>query len=150
MHKKDLIVGLLAVGVFAGALAVVPNRADAHPDGRWGRYEDSRRPDNRSNWGERRDRAELRRDLAELERDRADLRRLYQRGASRAAIERKKAEIRRDLREVREGQRKVSENYSERGRDRYDNYRRDDNRRDRWRNERPWWGWGNGGWNRYR
>lgn len=151
MNKKNLVVGLLAVGMLAGALAAVPERADAHPSGRWAGYEDYRRPDNHGAWIElRRDKAELQRDVAELERDRADLRRLYQRGASRAAIERKKAEIRRDLREIRDGRREVSESYSGLRRDRYDNDRWYDNRQG-WRGSDPGWrGWGNGRWGRSR
>lgn len=150
MDKKPIF-GLLAVGVLTAVLVVVPNRADAHPSGAWGSYEDYRRPESRSDWNKlRRDRAALRRDQAELERDRTDLRRLYERGASRAAIERKKAEIRRDLREIREGRREVWESYSALRRDRYDNDRRYDNRRDWRRDDRGGWGWGNGWWGRYR
>jgi len=131
MNTKTLIVGLIAAGVLAGA-SVAPISAEAY---HYGQYESYRRDGGR--WNEvRRDRQELWRDQAELARDREDLRRLYARGASRSAIERKKAEIRHDIREVRESQAEVQENY-------YD--RRYDNRYDR---RQSWWGWGNGWWNR--
>jgi hypothetical protein len=144
MYKKALIVGLMTAGVLAGA-AVMPNFAEADY---YGRPENYRR-DNGSWYEARRDRQELWRDQAELERDREDLRRLYQRGASRAAIERKRAEIRNDLGEIRQSQEEVREGYSDLRRDRY-GY---DNRYDRGRgqsNDQGWWGWGNGWWNRNR
>ena len=135
MNKKTLIVGLLTAGVLSGA-AVVPDSAQAdYRD----RYQDYRRDDNR--WRElHRDRRELWRDRAELERDRDDLRRLYQRGASRAAIERKKAEIRDDFREVRESHQEVREGYYDGGRNRRYGY---DNHDNSW-SRNGWWGW----WNR--
>ena len=135
MNKKTLIVGLLAAGLLSGAAAIVPNSAQAdHRD----RYDNYRSYDNR--WGELRgERQELWRDRAELQRDREDLRRLYQRGASRAAIDRKKAEIRDDLREIRESQNVLRDGYDDSNRDRRYGY-------DSWRN--GWWGWGNGWWNR--
>ena len=127
MDKKGLIFALLTAGVLAGTTAV-PSFAEANHYGRYNNYgRDSGR------WSEvRRDRRELSRDQAELARDREDLRRLHQRGASRAAIERKREEIRDDLREVRESANDL------RG---YGYDRRDD---------RGWWGWGNGWWNRNR
>jgi hypothetical protein len=136
MNKKALIVGLLTAGLLSGA-AVVPNAA--HAD-RYDRYDNYRRDDaRRREW--RQDRRELWRDQAELQRDREDLRRLYQRGASRGAIERKKAEIRDDLREVRDSREEVGNGYGyyDYGRDRrygYDN--------DSWWSRNGWWGW----WNR--
>jgi hypothetical protein len=133
MNKKALILGLLTAGVLAGA-TVAPSFAEAN---HYGRYDNYRRDNGR--WSEvRRDRRELWRDQAELARDREDLRRLYQRGASRAAIVRKKEEIRDDLREVRESSTDL------RGDRRY-GY---DSGYDR--GDRGWWGWGNGWWNRNR
>jgi hypothetical protein len=132
MSKKTLVFGLIAASVLSSAVVALPSSAEAN---RYGRYEDYRRGDRRSDWSElRRDRAELRRDQAELQRDRADLRRLYRNGASRAEIDRKKAEIRNDVREIRKDQREIREGYADIRRDRYDY--------DRYYNS-PWWGWGN-------
>lgn len=136
MKKKPIIVGLLATALISGA-AFMPSTAQAdHRD----RYQNYRRDDGR--WREwRQDRREVWRDQAELQRDREDLRRLYQRGASRAAIERKKAEIRDDLREIRESREEVRENYYDWNRDRRYGY-------DNWWSRNGWWGWGNGWWGR--
>jgi hypothetical protein len=114
------------------ATGATPVSAQAYP---YGRYDNYRRD---SRWEDmRRDRQELSRDQAELARDREDLRRLYARGASPSAIERKRAEVRGDLREVRESQEEVRENYYDLGRYWYDR-------------GQGWWGWSNGWWNRYR
>jgi chromosome segregation ATPase len=132
MNKKTLIVGLLTAGILSGA-AIIPNSAQAHDRDRYDNYRSYN-----SRWGElRRDRQELWRDRAELQRDREDLRRLYDRGASRAAIDRKKAEIRDDLREVRESQQELREGYYDYGRDRRYGY-------DNGWSRNGWWGW----WNR--
>ena len=136
MSKKTLVLGLIAASVLSSVVVALPSSAEANHYGRSGRYENYRRGDRRSDWGElRRDRAELRRDQAELQRDRSDLRRLYRNGASRAEIDRKKAEIRNDVREIRKDQREIREGYADIRRDRYDY--------DRYYNS-PWWGWGNG------
>ena len=128
MNKKGLTLALLTAGVLAGS-TVVPSFAEANHYGR-----DSNYSRDYGRWSEvRRDRRELWRDQAELARDREDLRRLYQRGASRAAIERKREEIRDDLREIRESSNEL------RGDRRYGYDRRYD---------RGWWG--HGWWNRNR
>ena len=139
MTTKTLSVGIIGAAIVSAGLIASPYPAAAENYRRPGWYGSSR-SEIRSDWAEvRRDRQELSRDQAELARDRAALRRLYERGAGRGSIERKKEEIREDLREVRRSQNELRESYGD-FRDNYaysDRYRYDGGR---------WpWGWGSGG-----
>jgi hypothetical protein len=139
MTKKALIIGILGSALVSGGLLASPDPAAADYYRRPGWYGSSR-SEIRSDWAEvRRDRQELSRDQAELARDRAALRRLYERGAGRGAIERKKEEIREDLREVRRSQNELRDSYGDLRRDNYayrDRYRYESGR---------WpWSWGSG------
>jgi hypothetical protein len=152
MNKKTAITFLTAgifslIALFDAGLAWAEQR---------GRHDQSRRESARREIDQNRreiqkDRADLYKDVREYNRDREALQRAYRRGASRSEIERLRNEARQSGREVAESRQELRGDYSElrRDLDRYGYSNRgwgnDRGRSDR--DNRGWWGWGNGSWN---
>ncbi len=152
MNKKTGITFLTA-GIFSLIAFVDAGLAWAEQRGRHdqSRRESARREIDQNRREIQRDRADLYKDVREYNRDREALQRAYRRGASRSEIERLRNEARQSGREVAESRQELREDYGElrRDLDRYGyNNRAWDNDRGRSdRDNRGWWGSGNGSWN---